>query len=295
MKRQETVEDFYDSRGLIREESRLFNVFENEGYCTDPHIYNRRDFYKVSLLQGTGRLNWHHQDIDINRPALVFFNSLTPFAWEPLSDDQPGFFCLFKKEFLKEHDRNESLQNSPLFKTGSSPVFFPDDAQLKYISDIFGRMLIEIKSDYIYKYDLLRNHLNLLIHEALKMRPDAIAIRQQNASERITSLFLELLERQFPIDDPERSLKLRTAGDYAKALAIHVNHLNHAVREVTGRPTSVHISDRILAEATALLKHTDWPIAEIAYSLGFEYPNYFYNFFKKKTGHPPSSIRSGIV
>ncbi|HEY0611656.1 MAG TPA: helix-turn-helix domain-containing protein, partial [Chitinophaga sp.] len=195
----------------------------------------------------------------------------------------------------KEHDRNGSLQNSALFKTGSNPVFFPDDAQLKYISDIFGRMLIEIKSDYIYKYDLLRNHLNLLIHEALKMRPDAIGIRQQNASERITSLFLELLERQFPIDAPERSLKLRTAGDYAKALAIHVNHLNHAVREVTGRPTSVHISDRILAEATALLKHTDWPIAEIAYSLGFEYSNYFYNFFKKKTGHPPKSIRSGIV
>ncbi|GAA0562200.1 helix-turn-helix domain-containing protein [Chitinophaga japonensis] len=291
MKRPETVETFYDRKGLTHEESSLFNIFANDGQCTEPHIYNRRDFYKVSLLEGSSRLSWHHQEIVINRPALVFFTPLTPFAWEPVSAEQPGFFCLFKKVFLHSADRDESLQNSPLFKTGSNPVYFLDNAQLPYIRDIFSKMLATIGSDYLYKYDLLRNYLHLLIHEALKMEPGPGAVKQGNAAERIASLFLELLERQFPIDTPDRSLKLRTAGDYARALSVHVNHLNHAVREVTGQPTSAHISGRVLAEAKALLKHTDWPVATIAHSLGFAYPNYFYNFFKKGTGHPPRRFR----
>lgn len=295
MGKKESLEAFYHERGMMPETAGLVNVFENESYCNEPHIYNRRDFYKISLLQGKSRLSWHHHDIAIKGPALVFFNPLTPFSWEPVSATQPGFFCLFKKEFLQGNDRNESIQNSPLFKIGSNPVFFLKGAQVKYISDIYRKMLAEIESDYVYKYDLLRSYLHLIIHEALKMEPATHDIKQHNASERITSLFIELLERQFPIDAPDRSLKLKKPGDYARALSIHVNHLNHAVRQVTGQPTSAHIADRILSEAKALLKHTDWTAAEIGYSLGFEHPNYFYNFFKKKTGHPPKQTRSRLI
>jgi AraC-like DNA-binding protein len=100
-----------------------------------------------------------------------------------------------------------------------------------------------------------------------------------------------LLERQFPIDSPEHALKLRKASDYAESLSIHVNHLNHAVRDITGKSTSVHITDRIIMEAKALLLHTDMSITEIAYCLGFDYPNYFNNFFKKNTGLTPLSLR----
>ncbi|HEV7783610.1 MAG TPA: helix-turn-helix domain-containing protein, partial [Chitinophagaceae bacterium] len=56
-------------------------------------------------------------------------------------------------------------------------------------------------------------------------------------------------------------------------------------------PTTNHIADRIISEAKALLQHTDWSISQIAFALGFEYPTYFNNFFKKKTGHIPKSVR----
>ena len=64
------------------------------------------------------------------------------------------------------------------------------------------------------------------------------------------------------------------------------------IKEVTGKPTTAHIADRIISEAKALLQHTKWSINEIAYALGFEYPTYFNNFFKKKTGEIPKSVRS---
>jgi AraC family transcriptional activator of pobA len=78
-------------------------------------------------------------------------------------------------------------------------------------------------------------------------------------------------------------------------LSVHVNYLNRSVKEVTGRPTSVHIAERIAAEAKALLQHTDWSVTDIAYALGFEYPTYFNNYFKRVTGTTPKSCRQEKV
>jgi AraC-like DNA-binding protein len=123
------------------------------------------------------------------------------------------------------------------------------------------------------------------------MQPAAQVSQLKNASLRVTNLFLELLERQFPIESQEASLTLKTAQDFAGRLSIHVNYLNRAVKQVTGKSTTKHIAERVTEEGMALLQHTDWSVAEIAYSLGFEYPNYFSNFFKKMTGNMPKNYR----
>jgi AraC-like DNA-binding protein len=152
-------------------------------------------------------------------------------------------------------------------------------------------MIEEQKSDYTYKDDLIRNYINLIIHEALKLQPSEHFDQHKNAASRLTAVFLELLERQFPIESADNPLRIRTAQDYANALHVHVNYLNRAVKEVTGKSTTTHITERILSEAKALLQHTGWNIADIAYALGFEYTTYFNNFFKKLTGTNPKTLR----
>jgi AraC-like DNA-binding protein len=99
------------------------------------------------------------------------------------------------------------------------------------------------------------------------------------------------LERQFPIERSNEPLQLRTAQDFATHLAVHVNYLNRVVKEVTGKTTSTHIATRIIAEAKALLQHSEWSVADIAYALGFEYPAYFNNYFKRLTGTTPNGFR----
>ena len=106
---------------------------------------------------------------------------------------------------------------------------------------------------------------------------------------------MELLERQFPVESTENPLQLKTAQDFASSLGVHVNHLNRSIKEVIGKSTTTVITERILTEAKALLQHTDWAIAEIAYALGFDYPTYFNNFFKKLTGTNPTTLRAQAV
>jgi AraC-like DNA-binding protein len=138
----------------------------------------------------------------------------------------------------------------------------------------------------------MRNYIQLILHEALRMQSEDHFVQFKNASLRVTTSFLELLERQFPVENAQAPLLLKTAQDYADRLSIHVNYLNRAVKEVTGKSTTAHIARRVTDEAVTMLQHTDWNVADIAYALGFEYPNYFSNFFKKMTGTIPKAYRA---
>jgi AraC family transcriptional regulator, transcriptional activator of pobA len=267
-----------------------FNVFSRV-FCNKYTSYARRDFYKISLILGKGKITYGNQEIEINRNALVFFNRNVPYSWQALSEDQSGYFCLFTDQFLSTINRSITVSDCPILRNDAIPVYFIDDEQQEYLLSIFGKMQTDIESTYVHKYDLMRNYVNVLAHEAMKMQPSEGNDLHVNGSAKLSSLFHDLLERQFPIESPEHKLKLKTAKDYATRLGVHVNHLNRALKEITGKTTTEHIIDRVLAQSKVMLRHSNWSVAEIAFCLGFEYPAYFNNLFKKQIGITPKSYR----
>ena len=156
---------------------------------------------------------------------------------------------------------------------------------------LFGQLMSKATAGYAHHHEVLHNYTQLILHEALQIEPQPELVLPNNATGRVVTLFLGLLGRQFPIASSAQALTLRTPQDYADALAVHVNYLNRVVREATGKTTSMHLAERLLQEATALLRHSNWPIADIADALGFAYPTYFNNFFKKHTGTTPLQAR----
>jgi hypothetical protein len=101
--------------------------------------------------------------------VLVFFDPQLPYVWKSLSADQTGFFCVFDETFFTEK-MNDNIGQLPMFRPGGEPVYFLTEAQDNVVSGIFSRMLNELSSDYVYKYDLLRNYVTELIHFALKKK-----------------------------------------------------------------------------------------------------------------------------
>ena len=259
------------------------------------HNYSRKDFYKISLTSGKYIFHYADKSFETDETILFFGNPRIPYSCEVLSPSPDGYACLFTEEFLKLSERSESLLQSPLFKIGGTPILRLTKAQEQTIVPLFQKMIAEQDTSYVYKDELIRNCIQLLIHEALKLQPSENQPKEKNASNRITAVFLELLERQFPIESIDRPLELKTANDFAQQLSVHANYLNRSVKEVTGKPTTAHITERIISEAKALLQHTDWNIADIAYALGFEYPTYFNNYFKKVTGTNPKTLREHKV
>ncbi len=297
-----TLEEFYkDTASLlpagINKEIGHFNVFKIEDMAarvkkTGTMPYNRRAYYKISLIKGKNKAEYADKVIDIDKHALLFATPRIPYNYVPQDEKQFGFFCIFTSEFLNQQKSGIVLDDLPIFKPGGYPVFQLTTKATAELTALFGKMYTELSSDYAYKYDLLRNYVMELIHYGQKLQPAAALYPSHTASARISSLFIELLERQFPIESPRQQLSLRTATEYAQQLAVHVNHLNKVLKENTGKTTTQIITTRIIQEAKILLKQTNWSISEIAYSLGFEEIAHFSNFFRKQTSLAPLAFRA---
>lgn len=299
MQKPESLTEFYqhnfkelpDTQPADLGQVNVFRIEDALMPSATPVQYSRRDFYKISLIRGRNAYHYADKSIEAIGPTLLFFNPQVPYTWQPLSDDATGFFCIFQEEFFRGRG-GTNVTELPLFRPGGQPAYALTAAQDAEVSALFRKMLTELDSDYLLKYDLIRNYTSELTHYALKLRPADTLHQHPDAKSRLTAVFIELLERQFPIEAPSQRFALRSASDFARQLAVHINHLNSCVRDTTGKTTTDHIAARLASEAKALLRHTDWNIAEVGYSLGFNEPAHFTYFFKKQTGLAPSAFRS---
>ncbi len=297
MRKIETIEEFYQRKfgGVpddIRKEIGHFNVFKLEpftGNNTKPVPYARRDYFKIMLVEGNYKIHFADEVVEIQKQALVFSNPQIPYSCEFTNRIVSGFFCLFTPSFFHQYG---NLNQYTVFQPGGKHIFELTDEQVQKVTRIYKNMFEEIESDYVHKYDVLRNLFLELLHFAMKLPCAKFEKQPMNASQRIASLFLELLERQFPVDENHQSLMLRTASDFARQLNVHVNHLNRAVKETSEKTTSQIIGERILQEAKILLKHSPWNVSEIANALGFTATTHFNNFFKKHVELSPLKFRN---
>ncbi|MEO7976950.1 helix-turn-helix transcriptional regulator [Flavobacterium sp.] len=281
----------------IKKEIGHFNVFDikelMERMKDKPAMpYDRRAYYKISLIKGENRAEYADKIIQIEKQVLLFATPKIPYNYVPQDTDQSGQFCVFTSEFLSKNKSGIDLDGLPIFASDGYPVFQLSDDEVIEAELIFNKIQKEINSDYLYKYDLIRNYVAELIHFGQKLQPVTALYSKHNSATRVSSLFAELLERQYPIESPHQKLELRTAKDFAERLSIHVNHLNKVLKENTGKTTTELISSRVIHEAKILLKETHWNISEIAYSLGFEELAHFSNFFKKQTSLTPLAFRT---
>lgn len=277
--------------GDISKDVPHFNVFyvqHNRDDKFNCKPFNRKALYKISLLKGKTRLDYADKTVEFDR-ALLFTNPNIPYAWEHLESEQSSYFCVFTEDFF---DQFIAIKDYPVFKPGGMPLFQLDENQYHIFEDIFKQMLNEITLEFSYKYDSLRSMVLQLIFSALKLEPATFQLyKDSNGSQRIVSIFSELLERQFPIETTMQRMELRNPTAFANQLSIHVNHLNAALKTVTGKTTSQLIAARIMQEARSLLQHTDWNISEIAWSLGFDDLPHFINFFKRYQQLTPKIYR----
>jgi AraC-like DNA-binding protein len=274
-----------------------FNVVSIEDRLRNGEVYPayvRRDFYKIMLFQGKGVFHFGDESIPVGGDTLLFFNPRVPYAYGAVPKDIRGYFCVFQEGFFTG-DLRLHLEQIPLFLPGVKPVFTLEATQREEVAGLFRKMQDSLNSDYIYKYQLIRAYVIELIYYAMRLAPLVYRPADISATARITTVFLELLDRQFPVEPSSDRPLLRTPKDFADRLAVHINSLNRAVKKETGKTTTEHILDRLAAEAKAMLRHSDLNISEIAYGLGFQDQAHFNNFFRKRIETSPSAFRQAAV
>jgi AraC family transcriptional regulator, transcriptional activator of pobA len=298
MEKAETLLEFYKRKfgevpGTFTAELGHFNFFRLQPSVGDKPAsipYRRRDFYKIMLVRGQSEVHFADRTVAIKKQALSFSNPQIPYKWEHLDKIREGVYCIFNQQLFHQYGQ---LTQYEVFQPNGKHIFELTDEQVNIVADIFNRIEREFNSEYKYKYDIIRNYISELLHFGLRLQPQIDQEKAPlNASQRISALFLELLERQFPIDDQHPSIQIRSASEFADQLNVHVNHLNRAVKETLQKTTTQVIAERLMQEAKILLRHSKWGVGEIAYALGFTEPTHFNNFFKKHAAVSPTKFRN---
>ena len=106
---------------------------------------------------------------------------------------------------------------------------------------------------------------------------------------RLVNDFFTLLENYY---EQNASTVQPSVSYFANQLNVTPNYLSDVIKFYSGKPALEHIHLHIVKVAKELLARKNTTISEIAYQLGFEYPNYFSRLFRKVTGTSPSSVAS---
>src|SRR3954469_3871921 len=99
-----------------------FLTFQIESDGSETRIYSRKDFYKICLTTGKSIIHYADRSFEAEGTVLFFGNPHIPYSWQTISTSYVGYTCLFSEGFFSAPDRSESLQHSPLFKIGGTPV-----------------------------------------------------------------------------------------------------------------------------------------------------------------------------
>jgi hypothetical protein len=202
----ESLEVFYrEKMGILPSDifrrTGHFNVFTMEDYTGPkpayPMPYSRKDYYKIALIKGAHLVEYADQTYNVQHNMLMFANPQIPYNWTPSNLQPAGAFCVFTEDYMKGFG---NITDYPLYQPGGTPILDLNNEESAKVMELFQRMFNEISSDYIYKYDVLRNQVFELIHTSLKLRP-ALTIREDiasNASIVLVLYFMSFWKDSFP-------------------------------------------------------------------------------------------------
>ena len=154
-----------------------------------PILYRTRDHFKITLVKGKGVFHYADKSVMVEEQAIAFSNPQIPYSWEKRDNLISGYFCIFTSDFFNQYG---NITQYEVFKPNGKHLFELPSAAFNDAAAIFEKMLYEINTDYVYKYDVLRNLAFELLHLALKLQPSTpFEPSKIDASNRIAVLFLD--------------------------------------------------------------------------------------------------------
>jgi YesN/AraC family two-component response regulator len=255
------------------------------GYYDPPNMLSSSelitvDFYRISI-----KINVVNRTIPISEPiTAVFFNSpnlIVPTGWD-VEPNYKGMYLQLSKKIIEE--------NRYLFKTyldyGQHEALYLTDQEVNEIEAVFELMMKYYESEK-KNYNVLLSYVNVLVSlvEAFYKRQFSTDPKEYNS---IVTDFQQSIKEYYnqPVS------QLPNVQYFADKLGLTANYLGDIVKHFTQKSALENIHDFVIKRAKELLvENPKLNTAEVAYELGFEYPNYFSKFFKKQVNLTPKEYR----
>ena len=139
---------------------------------------------------------------------------------------------------------------------------------------------------------LLVNHIELLLNYCMRFYERQFITRGKTNRDVLTR-FENLLDEYFESTLAEQD-GLPTVKYFADKLCLSSNYFGDMFKKETGKSPQEYIQEKVIELAKERISGTADTVSQIAYSLGFQYPQHFCRLFKKRVGYTPSEYRAQI-
>ncbi|NOT91901.1 helix-turn-helix domain-containing protein [Ferruginibacter sp.] len=251
-------------------------------------------FYTVFLKEvQCGNLRYGRHTYDYQEGTLVF---IAP--GQVISVDNPGeayqpkgHALVFHADLIHGTPLGKQIQEYSFFGYQSNEALHLSEREKRIVLDCFSKIEYELEHA-IDKHSkkLLVDNIELLLNYCIRFY-DRQFITRDKVHQGILEKFETLLSNYFQTDKPQ-TIGLPSVADCAKEMNLSAGYFGDLIKKETGQSAQEYIQAKVINVAKERIYNVEKSISEVAYELGFKYPQHFTRLFKQKTGMTPYEYRN---
>ena len=250
-------------------------------------------FYTVFLKEvKCGDLRYGKHLYDYQEGTLVFIAPGQVVTIENITEVyQPkGYALIFHPDLIHGTPLGRHIQDYTFFGYQSNEALHISERERKIVLDCFAKIEYELQQS-IDKHSktLIASNIELFLNYCLRFY-DRQFITRDTALKGVMERFERILNEYFHTDRP-REIGLPTVGWCANELNLSPNYFGDLVKKETGQSAQEYIQTKVIDLAKEKIFDMDKSVSEVAYDLGFKYPQHFTRLFKQKVGISPNEYR----
>jgi AraC family transcriptional activator of pobA len=255
-------------------------------------VYN---FYSICIKKNfTGKLKYGQNYYDFDEGVMTFFSPGQVIA-TVTPDDMAlsGCWLVIHPDFIQHYAIARTIKEYGFFTYATHEALHMSDREEALITSVMHNIDLEYRSVIdSYSQDVIVSHIDLLLNYANRFYNRQF-ITRKNASHDLLTKLEALLSDYFNRENVSE-LGLPTVQYLSDKLNVSPAYLSDMLRKLTGQNTQQHIHSKLIEKAKEILSTTSLSVSEIAYRLGFEYPQSFNKLFKSKTNLSPLEFRQSF-
>ena len=249
------------------------------------------DFYNISIKRSfKGKLKYGKNVYDFDDGTMSFMAPNQIISVDNKEERNiDGWSLLFHPDLIRQYPLGKAIKNYGYFSYTVNEALHLSDEEDKTIEVIIQNIQREINSRLDnFSQDVIVSNLELLLSYCNRFYSRQFITRKM-ATNDLLSNFEGILDNIFSSNS---DFALPTVEKLATELNVSSSYLSDMLRSLTGQNTQQHIHEKLIEKAKGILATTNFTVSEIAYQLGFEYPQSFSKLFKSKTNLTPIEYRN---
>lgn len=251
------------------------------------------DFYTVSIKKViSGELTYGRTTYDCQNGTMIFTAPNQEVGAKGVKTEADARSLIIHPDYILSHPVYDQIKKYHFFDYTINEALHLSENEEKQIREIFDSIEMEYHSNQDdFSKDLILDFLTTLLRYSNRFYHRQFLTRKESQNS-LYQRFKAILNSRLSINDDLQSIP--TIEEISSQLYVTSRYLSDALKAETGKTAKEWIHLELIELAKELLISSNAPISQIAYQLGFKYPNYFSRLFKKKVGRSPSEYRAGF-